>query len=445
MVKEGIVLGHRISEKRIEVDRAKIEAIDKLLPPTTVKGVRIFLGHAGFYRRFIKDFSKISKPLCNLLLKDTKFQFDEECKTTFMLLKERLVTAPIAIAPDWDKSFELMCDISDYAIGAVLGQRKNNVFHTIYYASRTLNDAQLNYATTEKELLAVVYAFDKFRPYLMGNKVLVYTDHAAIRHLVSKKDAKPRLIRWILLLQEFDVEIKDKKGTENVVADHLSRLELTQQLEPKFTVINECFPDERLLAISTNKFFPWYADYVNFLAGKIILPDFSYQQKKNFFSEVKHYFWEEPILYRHCADQVIRRCVPEEEMTNILKHCHTLEYGGHFGTQRTAAKVLQSGFYWPTMFKDAHAFVTTCDRCQHTGNISRRNEMPLQNILEVELFDVWGIDFMGHFPSSYNNKYILLAVDYVSKWIEAIATPTNDGKVVLNFLRKNIFTRFGTP
>jgi len=157
------------------------------------------------------------------------------------------------------------------------GNEKNNVFHTIYYSSRTLNDAQLNYTTTEKELLAVVYAFDKFQPYLMGNKVLVYTDHAAIRHLVSKKDAKPRLIRWILLLQEFDIEIKDKKGTENVVADHLSRLELTQQLEPKFTVINECFPDGRLLAISTNKFFPWYTDYVNFLAGKIIPPDFSYQ------------------------------------------------------------------------------------------------------------------------------------------------------------------------
>jgi hypothetical protein len=111
------------------------------------------------------------------------------------MLKEKLVTAPIVIAPDWEKPFELMCDASDYAIGAVLGQQKNNVFHTIYYASRTLNDAQLNYATTEKELLAVVYAFNKFRPYLMGNKMPVYTDHAAIRHLVSKKDVKPRLIR----------------------------------------------------------------------------------------------------------------------------------------------------------------------------------------------------------------------------------------------------------
>ena len=253
------------------------------------------------------------------------------------------------------------------------------MFHTIYYASRTLNDAQLNYATTEKELLVVVYAFDKFQPYLMGNKVLVYTDHIAIRHLVSKKDAKPRLIRWILLLQEFDVEIKDKKGTENVVVDHLSRLELAQQLEPKFTVINESFPDERILAISTNSFIPWYADYVNFLAGKIIPSNFSYQQKKKFLAEVKHYFWEEPILYRHYV---------EEEMTNSLKHCHTLEYGGHFGAQHTATKALQSCFYWPTMFKDAHAFVTACDRCQHTGNISRQNEMPLQNILEVELFDI---------------------------------------------------------
>lgn len=129
----------------------------------------------------------------------------------------------------------------------------------------------------------------------------------------------------------------------------------------------------------------------------------------------------------------------------MLMHCHTLECGGHFGAYRTTAKVLQSGFYWPALFKDAHALIAACDRCHRSGNISRWNEMPLQNILEVELFDVCGIDFMWPFPSSYNNKYILLAVDYVSKWIEAITTPTNDGKVVLNFLWKNIFTRFGTP
>ncbi|XP_062094327.1 uncharacterized protein LOC133800385 [Humulus lupulus] len=132
-------------------------------------------------------------------------------------------------------------------------------------------------------------------------------------------------------------------------------------------------------------------------------------------------------------------------MHYILAHCHNLQCGGNFGATRTTTKVLQSGFYWPTSFKDANSFVKAYDRCQHTSNNSRRNEMPLNVILEVELFDVWGIDFMGPFPSSYNNEYILLAVDYVSKWVEAAATKTNDGKIVLNFLHKHIFTRFGTP
>ena len=136
------------------------------------------------------------------------------------MLKDKLISAPIVVASDWSFPFELMCDASDFAIGAVLGQKQEKIFQVIYYASRTLNDAQLNYATTEKELLAIVFAFEKFRPYLIGNKV--HTDHFAIKYLMTKKDAKPRLIRWVLLLQEFDIEIKDKKDTENLVADHLS-------------------------------------------------------------------------------------------------------------------------------------------------------------------------------------------------------------------------------
>ncbi|KAL9460268.1 hypothetical protein AB3S75_003471 [Citrus x aurantiifolia] len=131
-------------------------------------------------------------------------------------------------------------------------------------------------------------------------------------------------------------------------------------------------------------------------------------------------------------------------MRSILQHCHSREVDGHFSATKTAAKVFQSGFYWPTLFKDAYVFVAACDQCQRTGNISRKNEMPLTNILEVELFDVWGIDFMGPFPSSFKNKYIMVAVDYVSKWVEAVALPSNDARVVVSFLKKNIFTRFGT-
>ena len=441
MVQEGIVLGHRISARGIEVDRAKIEAIEKLPPPSSVKGIQSFLGHAGFYRRFIKDFSQIAKPLSNLLVQGIPFEFDSQCLHAFFVLKDKLVSAPIVVAPDWSFPFELMCDASDFAIGAVLGQKREKIFQVIYYASRTLNDAQLNYATTEKELLAIVFAFDKFRPYLIGNKVVVHTDHSSIKYLMTKKDTKPRLILWVLLLQEFDVEIKDKKCTENLVADHLSRLEGARDDVP----VNDEFPDEKLLSIEDKRAVPWFADYVNYLVAKVVPPKFNYQQKKRFFAHLKHYYWEEPILYRHCADQVIRRSMPEDEMHSILHHCHTLPCGGHFGGQRTAAKVLQSGFYWPTLFKDAHRFVSTCDKCQRMGNISRKDEPPMHPILEVELFDLWGIDFMGPFPPSYNNLYILLAVDYVSKWVEAITTRTNDVKVVAQFLRSHIFSRFETP
>nr|GFB85774.1 reverse transcriptase domain-containing protein [Tanacetum cinerariifolium] len=223
--REGIVLGHKISKLVIEVDRAKVDVIAKLPHRTTIKGVRSFLGHAGFYRRFIQDFSKIARPLTHLLEKETPFIFSTECINAFNTLKKKLTEAPILVVPDWNWPFELMCDASNYAIGAVLGQRKLKHFQPIYYASKTMTEAQIPYTTTEKEMLAVVYAFEKFRPYLVLSKSIVYTDHSALKYLLNKQDAKPRLLRWVLLLQEFNITILDKKGSENLVADHLSRLE----------------------------------------------------------------------------------------------------------------------------------------------------------------------------------------------------------------------------
>ncbi|KAK1419647.1 hypothetical protein QVD17_28881 [Tagetes erecta] len=445
MVTEGIVLGHKISREGIEVDRAKIDTITRLPPPTNVKSIRSFLGHAGFYRRFIRDFSKITRPMTHLLEKDVPFVFDKECLKAFEFLKEQLTNAPILVAPDWSLPFELMCDASDYAVGAVLGQRKDKHFHPIYYASKTLNEAQESYTTTEKELLAVVFAFDKFRSYLVLSKTIVYTDHSALRFLFAKKDAKPRLIRWVLLLSEFDIEIKDKKGAENVAADHLSRLENPNREELREEAIGDRFPHESLGFVKAEKLgFPWFSDLANFLADGTVIKGMSHQQRKKFFTDAKRYIWDEPFLFRIGADNVIRRCVSREEGLEILKHCHQGLAGGHLGSGYTARKVLDSGFYWPTVFKDALELVSSCDACQRSGNISSRNEMPQNPIQVVEVFDVWGIDFMGPFPMSQKNRYILVAIDYVSKWVEAQALPTNDGRVVVQFLRK-LFARFGTP
>ncbi|GJT52819.1 reverse transcriptase domain-containing protein [Tanacetum coccineum] len=359
MVKEGIVLGHKISKNGIEVDKAKVDVIAKLPHPTTVKGVRSFLGHAGFYRRFIKDFSKISRPMTHLLEKNTPFIFSNECIQAFETLKKKLTEAPILIAPDWDLPFELMCDASDFAIGAVLGQRHEKHFRPIHYASKTINKAESHYTMTEKEMLAVVYVFEKSRSYLILNKSIVYTDHSALKYLFAKKYSKARLLWWVLLLQEFKFKVIDIKGAENLTADHLSRLENPYEnvLDPK--EINETFPLETLNMVTFrgDSSTPWFADFANYHARNFIVKGMSSQQKNKFFKDVKHYFWDDPYLFKICADQVIRRCVAGQEAIDILKACHSGPTGGHYGANYTAKKVFDSGFYWPTIYRDAHDLV----------------------------------------------------------------------------------------
>nr|GEY01901.1 reverse transcriptase domain-containing protein [Tanacetum cinerariifolium] len=401
--------------QRLEIDRSKVDVIAKLPYPTTVKGVKSFLGHAGFYRRFIQDFYKIARHMTHLLEKETPFVFSKDCIDAFDTLEKKLIEALILVVLDWNLPFELMCDASDFAIGAVLGQCKTKHFQPIHYASKTMTEAQIHYTTMKKEMLAIVYAFKKFRPYLVLSKSIVYTDHSALKYLLSKQDDKPRLIR----LENPHKDVFENKD------------------------INENFPLENLGKISSGST-SWFADFANFHTGNFIVKGMSSQQKKKFFKDVKHYFWDEPYLFWICADQIIRRCVHGQDVYDILKACHEGPTEGHHGANFTAKKVFDAGFFWPTIYRDAHDLVKSCDSCQRQGKISQMDEMP-QNVIQVcEIFDVWRIYFMGPFSYSRGNRYILVAVDYLSKWVEAKALPTYDARVVVKIL-KSLFARFKTP
>ena len=217
-----------------------------------------------------------------------------------------------------------MCDASNNAVGAILGQRIDGNPVVTYYASQTLGGAQVNYSTTEKELLAIVFALEKFRTYILGSKIIVFSDHAALKYLLTKKESKARLIRWILLLQEFDLEIRDRPEKENVAADHLSRIQSDYS-----GLINENFPDEGILAVQCKQL-PWYANIVNYLAAGVIPEDWNYALRKKFLKEVKFYFYNEPELFKLGTDDIFRRCVPEEEQVRILNACHSSPCGGHY-------------------------------------------------------------------------------------------------------------------
>ncbi|GJV59780.1 reverse transcriptase domain-containing protein, partial [Tanacetum coccineum] len=344
-----------------------------------------------------------------LLEKDILFEFDDECQKAFELLKEKLTCAPMIVSLNWNLPFELICDASDFSVGAVLGQKDGKNFHPIYFTSKTLILAQQKYTITKNELMAVVFVFDKFRSYLNLLKTIVHTNHLALKHLFKKQDAKPRLIRWILLLQEFDIEIKDRKGTKNVAADHLSRIENDESSDD--IDVDDNFPKETLMEINT-KDKPWFEDFANYVVADIILNGMTYQQKNKFFSDLKHYFWEEPYLFKICSDGMIRRCVSGLESRTILDQCHHGPIDGHYGPNVTAKKVLDSGFYWPTIIKEAHTLVQLCEACQKMRNISKHDEMPLTNIQVCKIFDIWGNDFIRPLSKSHKFEYILVVVDY---------------------------------
>ncbi|GJX37612.1 retrovirus-related pol polyprotein from transposon TNT 1-94 [Tanacetum coccineum] len=355
MVTEGIVLGHKVSSAGLEVDKAKIDVITELPPPTNVKAVRSFLGHVGFYRRFIKDFSKISRPMTKLLKKDLVFDFNEECIKAFETLKEKLTNAPIMVSPDWSQPFELMCDASNFAVGAMLGQHEGKHFRPIHFASKTLNNAQQNYTVTKKELLVVVFAFDEFRSYL----------------------------------------IKNKKGAENVAADHLSRLENPNLEELRDEDIDDNFPDETLMNVLSNDEdeIPWFTDFANYLAEAKALPTNDARVVINFLKK----------LFSHFG-------IPKALISDRAYHPQTS--GQVKNTNRALKRILENTVkdnpsIWSRKLDDAlwafRSFIINGHRVKLYHDEEQLNELTSEEIhLMCEEGKMKAILFMASFPADYH-------------------------------------------
>nr|GEY23056.1 reverse transcriptase domain-containing protein [Tanacetum cinerariifolium] len=409
MVKEGIVLGHKISKNGIEVDKAKVDVIAKLPHPTTVKGIRSFLRHASFYRRFIQDFSKIARPMTRLFEKDTPFFFSKECIEAFQALKRKLTKAPILVALDWDLPFELMCDASDFAICGFSSCKNLISSSMIKKEAEKLAADHLSRLENPHESVLDKNEINETFPFETLNMVSFYGDsstlwfahfanyHAGnfvVKGMSSQqknkffKDVKhylwddpflfkicvDQVIRWFGTPRA----IISDHGVENLAADHLSRLENPHQIVLDKKEINETFPLETLNMVSFcgDSSTPWFVDFANYHARNFIVKGMLSEQKNKFFKAVKHYFWNDPFLFKICTDQVIRRCVHGQKDIDILKACHNGPTGGHHGLNYTAKMVFDSGFYWPRIYRDAHDLVKSCDACQRQGKISQRDEMP---------------------------------------------------------------------
>eukprot|EP00253_Pinus_taeda_P019411 PITA_19411 len=330
LMTKGTVLGHTISQQGLQVGPNKIAIIQKAPPLPKVRDVQNFLGLAGYYIKFIKDFSKLASPLFSLLGKDVEFIWTDNCQEALDVLKDKL---------------------------------------------------------------------------------------------------------------KFDLTIVDKPGKENVVADFLFRLDLPAGEEG---TMDDQMPDEHLFALSVLS--PWFVDIANYLVSAQFPRHLSSKEKSKIVRKSAPFTWIGGNLFKLGPNQVLRRCVREEEIFDILLTCHDGPYGGHFATKRTAFKILQAGYYWPTLHQDVRRYINQCDRCQRMGKPTPKDEMPLQPQVTFEPFEKWGMDFVGPInPPSRQKSYIIVCTDYLTKWAETKAIKAATEEKVAEFLRENIFYKFGYP
>ena len=451
-------LGHVVSREGVATDPAKIEKVANWPVPTTAKDVQQFLGFAGYYRRFVKDFAQIARPLYHLTERKTAFRWTKECDSAFKELRHCLVTAPILTYPDFSRPFILDTDASDTGIGAVLSQQDHEgKERVIAYASRVLSKPERNYCVTRRELLAVVHFTKHFRPYLLGSKFTLRTDHGSLKWLKNFKEPEGQTARWLERLEEFDYEVVHRKGRKHTNADALSRQPCRQcgrdsHSDNPVQAVSLSIQDDNLRQLQLND------DLVGrFLKAKEANSKPNKQEIQGMSPHARRLaqIWDQLIihnglLYRRYegvddSSHHLQLLVPECKRKQVLEDLHEGVLGGHLGQEKTLGR-LQERFYWPGYHNDVRDWINTCSNCAARKTQPPKNRSPLQNMKAGAPMQLVAADILGPFPESDGgNSYILVASDYFTRWVEAYAIPNQEAATVAKKLTDEFFFRFSPP
>ena len=424
-------LGHVISADGVKPTEKNVNAIAQFSEPKSVKDVRAFVGLCSYYRRFVPNFAQIANPLTELTKKNVTFVWGTEQQKAFDSLKSALMSSPVLAHYDPDKPLEIRTDGCGIGLGVVVVQPYDDGVRVVAYASRTLLPAETRYTVSELECLAVVWAINKFRPYVYGRHFTVVTDHIALRYLQTLKDPNMRLTRWSLLLQEFDFEVKTKKGTLHRDADALSRYPVkdTETYSP------EVFVSPLMNVADLQRQDPKWGIMIKNLEKGLPVP--------------KEFVLREGILYKQLKDKHGIKCVmliPRGLRSIVLRSCHDdPSSGAHLGIDRTWKRI-RDRYFWPNLFNSVRKYVLSCTLCQTRKSPPVKPAGLLQSIPVGEPFSKIAMDFLGPFPVSVNNnRHVLVCTDYGTRWVEAVALPNATAEKVAECLLLNVVLRHGTP
>jgi hypothetical protein len=424
------------------VDPLKVEAIFQLPPPRTILQLQSLQGKENFLRRFIANYVEITKGFMHFLKKDVPFHWDEASQHSFNTLKHALMTAPLLRPPNYNKDFLLYLVATELTIDMVLVQEDDFLSeYVIYYLSQGLVGSELNYSHIEKIALEIVHAVQRFRHYILFCKTTVIAIVNPFQYILTQRVIGGKISGWIVVLQEFDLDFVSAKSKKSLVF-----VKLISELPVES---GEVMPEESpirgdmFLIASLD---PWYGYILVYLQSLKCPTSTSRDECRHIHHQAKNYLILDDTLYRRGVDCILHRCLTHEEVVIVLNGFHTRACGGHFSGLATTQKILRADYFWPTLIKYCIESVKKCHPCQIFSRKIRAHLAPMFLVITVGPFTEWGIDYTTcNPPSARGHRYIIVPVDYFTKWVEAMPTFKDDGETTTRFLFNQIIARFGVP